>query len=88
MHTHTVAELKGLPFKRHEFGMYAERKIFQKQIDWFCSYETFNQPYVEKFTKAIECQSQLPSGFITGALPRAGDPYVDGVSMEFDISLS
>lgn len=38
--------------------------------------------YVEKFVNSIENQTQLPAGFIKGALPRSGMPDVGGADLQ------
>lgn len=66
----------------NEFGAHVERRIFKKQVNWFDSAETVDIEYVERFINAIETQSQLPDGFIKGAVPRAGLPDVGGADLQ------
>lgn len=68
----------------NEFGAYVEKRIFNKQVDWFMSTETFDVEYVERFINAIENQSQLPTGFIEGALLRFGMPDVGGADLQLN----
>ncbi|KAG4077177.1 hypothetical protein HA402_016164 [Bradysia odoriphaga] len=81
MQSPIVGQLNGLSPMQHEFGFYAEKKIFGEQIKWFW-YEVMDLEFVESFVEAIENQSSLPPGFVRGGVPRHGEMNLDGVDIE------
>lgn len=70
MSTPILAQLKGLPTNRYEFGMYNEIKVFNMQVDWLMSFLTIDMSYVERFVASVENGQMLPTGFVKGALLR------------------
>lgn len=74
--------IPALAANTHEFGIYAERKVFSKQVDWFASAKTLEIGCVENFIEAIENQNQLPTGLFERAVPRSGMPNMGGVDVQ------
>lgn len=70
MSTPALAQMKGLPPNRYEFGKYNEIRVFNMQVDWLLSCETIDMSYVERFITSVENGQMLPAGFLEGAVRR------------------
>lgn len=64
MSTPILAQMKGLPPNRYEFGRYNETRVFNVQVDWFLSSKTVDMGYVERFITSIENGQLLQTGFV------------------------
>lgn len=76
-----MAQLKGLPPDRYEFGRYNEIRIFGTQVDWISSIHA-DVGYIERFISAIENNHLLPDGFVYGVVDRVQSP---GVGLDLQI---
>lgn len=79
-----LAQLKNL--KPNEFGMYNEERTFNLQVDWFRSARenliNLDVNYIERFVKAIEDGTVLPTGNISGAVSRMQSPGMGGADIQ------